>query len=177
MEIIIRKEAKKLGLLRYFTGKPCRYGHVYERLTSTGRCCECNRLSCREFKKQNPENTQKNDKLKYQRNRNRILANAKIRYNKNKSHYRKLSGLPEPTRLYPTDGKCEICGNPETWNGRGREIKDLCLDHCHETNKFRGWLCSACNLMLGNSKDNPDTLRNGAIYIEKHKRNEPSSVV
>jgi 5-methylcytosine-specific restriction endonuclease McrA len=39
--IITRKEAKALGLLRYFTGKSCPKDHISERFTSYGQCCEC----------------------------------------------------------------------------------------------------------------------------------------
>lgn len=31
MDLVIRKDAKSEGLVRYFTGKPCKYGHVSER--------------------------------------------------------------------------------------------------------------------------------------------------
>lgn len=39
-----RAEAMALGLPRYFTGKPCRHGHVAERLVSAKSCCDCDRL-------------------------------------------------------------------------------------------------------------------------------------
>lgn len=42
MQIIARKDAKRLGLKRYFTGKPCRNGHICERGVSTGHCMICN---------------------------------------------------------------------------------------------------------------------------------------
>lgn len=42
--IIERSEAKKFGLLRYFTGKPCGNGHVAERLVSTKGCLDCHNL-------------------------------------------------------------------------------------------------------------------------------------
>ena len=41
--IISRAEAKAQGLGRYFTGIPCKYGHVCERLVSVARCLECHR--------------------------------------------------------------------------------------------------------------------------------------
>ena len=41
MEIISRKEAKAAGLTKYFTGKPCSYGHVSERMVSNGICKNC----------------------------------------------------------------------------------------------------------------------------------------
>lgn len=39
-QIITRAEAKACGLDRYFTGKPCKHGHVAQRYKS-GRCVVC----------------------------------------------------------------------------------------------------------------------------------------
>lgn len=41
MDIVTRKEARKRGLKRYFTGEPCKYGHLVERRTSTSTCLTC----------------------------------------------------------------------------------------------------------------------------------------
>ena len=60
-------------------------------------------------------------------------------------------------RLRPSE--CEICG-------RGGRI---CFDHCHSTGEFRGWLCINCNMVLGGVQDNPELLRNLALYVEKHR--------
>src|SRR6266851_1515256 len=40
----LRKEANALGRKWYFTGEPCIYGHIEDRLVSNGKCRECNRL-------------------------------------------------------------------------------------------------------------------------------------
>lgn len=40
--LLSRKDAKVAGLKRYFTGKPCKYGHITER-SAWGICVECNR--------------------------------------------------------------------------------------------------------------------------------------
>jgi len=53
---------------------------------------------------------------------------------------------------------CEVCGLPS---------KRICFDHCHKTGRFRGWLCTGCNTALGMAKDNPETLRKLANYLEK----------
>lgn len=42
-EIITRAEAKALGLKRYYTGEPCKHGHVAERQISDGCCVVCDR--------------------------------------------------------------------------------------------------------------------------------------
>lgn len=41
MDAISRAEAKKSGLARYFTGEPCKFGHIAERATVNGSCLEC----------------------------------------------------------------------------------------------------------------------------------------
>lgn len=41
LEIISRKDAKALGLKRYFTGKSCKHGHMAEKLTSSEGCMTC----------------------------------------------------------------------------------------------------------------------------------------
>ena len=51
-ELISRAEAKAKGLTRYFTGKPCKYGHIEERVTSNLTCLECDRLSSKERNRQ-----------------------------------------------------------------------------------------------------------------------------
>jgi hypothetical protein len=43
-KIISCVEAKILGLSRYFTGKPCKHGHVGERFVANGTCIECQRI-------------------------------------------------------------------------------------------------------------------------------------
>ena len=52
--IVTRAQAKVAGLLRYFTGKPCKHGHVSERFTNKGVCRECKNIWA--FK--NPEKQQ-----------------------------------------------------------------------------------------------------------------------
>jgi hypothetical protein len=52
-------------------------------------------------------------------------------------------------------GECSICGC----------ISPLVVDHCHTTNEVRGFICSACNSMLGYSKDNLQTLQNAINYL------------
>jgi len=45
MEIITKKEARAKGLNFYFTGKPCKNGHVSPRyVNGSGNCLECNRV-------------------------------------------------------------------------------------------------------------------------------------
>lgn len=43
--LITSKEAKKLNKEFYFTGKPCKHGHICERYVSNSGCVECYKLA------------------------------------------------------------------------------------------------------------------------------------
>lgn len=51
---------------------------------------------------------------------------------------------------------CEVC----------YESGQIDFDHCHVEDKFRGWICRRCNLVLGMVKDSQRLLRNLALYID-----------
>ena len=42
------------------------------------------------------------------------------------------------------------------------------IGHCHATGKVRGVLCSKCNLMLGNCKDDIRILSKAIAYLKEH---------
>lgn len=44
------------------------------------------------------------------------------------------------------------------------------VDHDHKSGKVRGILCEPCNGMLGQFKDNIQTIRNAIQYLNFHKR-------
>jgi hypothetical protein len=51
LPIISRSQAKEAGLKRYFTGEPCKRGHLSERLTKSNRCIDCKKV----WAEENPE--------------------------------------------------------------------------------------------------------------------------
>jgi hypothetical protein len=72
--------------------------------------------------------------------------------------------LEERNNLLAKQGHC--CAICKT---KSPGAKDWHVDHCHETNKVRGVLCSTCNLGLGYFKDDVDYFRNAIEYLEKNK--------
>ena len=57
---------------------------------------------------------------------------------------------------------CECCRKPPK--------KKFVLDHCHQREVFRGWLCDHCNLSIGMLGDNIEGIKNALEYLEKHER-------
>jgi hypothetical protein len=59
------------------------------------------------------------------------------------------------------DGRCWGCGTSDPGT------KGWTLDHNHLTMKFRGILCSGCNLALGHLKDSVIRLMSLLVYLKK----------
>jgi hypothetical protein len=64
--------------------------------------------------------------------------------------------------LQRQNGVCGICRQPNTGK------RDWHIDHDHGNGRVRGVLCNPCNLMIGLAKDDPDTLRAGAKYLDDY---------
>jgi hypothetical protein len=59
---------------------------------------------------------------------------------------------------------CAICKSEKHGNNKNWHI-----DHCHSTGKVRGVLCTNCNIMLGNAKDNELILAEAVRYLHKSR--------
>lgn len=115
-------------------------------------CLECSRQRVKEWRKDNPE-----------KRKEQLKRETKKDYNHNK-HLKATYGITRKEYLemfIKQGGCCKICGTHQL-----ELTKRLAVDHCHSTNKIRGLLCQPCNLMLGGSKDNIDTLKNAITYLE-----------
>ena len=69
--------------------------------------------------------------------------------------------LEEYQDLYAKQkGACAICkDHPNTM---------LCIDHDHIDNFVRGLLCSKCNLMIGNARNDINILEEAINYLERN---------
>lgn len=98
----------------------------------------------------NPERTRAN-KLRHQRrvgNRARML---KARYGITEAEYNEM--------LAAQGDVCAIC--------KGAQPSVLPVDHDHVTGRIRGILCSPCNRLLGDAKDNIEVLQAAIAYLQQ----------
>ncbi len=63
------------------------------------------------------------------------------------------------------DGTCAICGTSEPDERYGQ----WAIDHCHDSGRIRGILCSKCNKGIGLLRDDPVVLRAAADYLDHVK--------
>lgn len=67
--------------------------------------------------------------------------------------------------LEKQDYKCAICGKAHS----EEKGKRLFVDHCHDTGKIRGLLCSACNVGLGHFRDSAEIIEKAIKYVEEYR--------
>jgi Zn-finger protein len=101
------------------------------------------------WKKKNPERVKEYTSRK-ERRAHRTAAQR--RHAAKKFGFIECTDYPPP----PTGNKCAICH---------REMP-LCLDHDHETGKFRGYICRDCNLGLGKLGDTVEAIRRVLLYMQ-----------
>ena len=145
MKTISLQEAKAQGLSRYFTGEPCKRGHIAERTVGARRCVECNRQQVRAHYAENGE-----------------AVRAKNRSNGSQHRSKcKSFGITEEAyaqMLAQQGGVCAICSSDPG-------DKRLAIDHCHTTGKVRGLLCAECNHGIGKFRDSLTLLERAHGYL------------
>lgn len=128
IDIIDRKSARDSGLTRYFTGKPCKHGHVDERLVSNGLCAECLRAWKRDnrhavnaaqrvHRAKNPEQWRSYKKKAYLADPEKFRAEARERARKNADRQR------ENARRYAKENREHVARRKKEYNKRPETIK------------------------------------------------------
>lgn len=186
-----RSEAKQLKSKYYFTGIPCKRGHISYRYTSTTDCIDCwlqryydnheaSLKQKREYYQNTKEARRKYDKEHHEANKDKINSRKRERIQERlvdepllllEQHLRqafKLSLQEYDELLLNQDYKCLICEQPFHRSHVNKD-RDTCVDHDKNTGKIRGILCRLCNIGLGHFKDNVQFLQSAILYLTLNK--------
>jgi len=81
-------------------------------------------------------------------------------------HLKKLNPYPS------NDYCCPICNRDINEIGRKGQkmLQSWVLDHCHDTETFRGWVCFHCNTGLGAFADDSSKVKSAYEYLLAHKQ-------
>lgn len=118
-----RAAAKEAGLMTYFTGKPCKYGHIEKRRVSNGACVVCEAAKHKKWVEQNPEKMSEASKKSYAKH-----ADKKRLYAKN---YRAAN--PE---------KIKEINKKSMQNRKPQRAAAQMLRHAKKLQATPKWLCS-----------------------------------
>lgn len=142
------KEARAAGDKFYFTGKPCKHGHVSKRYSIDSTCVDCSEIRGKS------NNRKMYDKKHYAKNSSSWRDKQLMRtYNISLDQYNRM--------LAEQNNKCVICNTMYDQSG-----KSMAVDHCHTTGAIRGLLCKNCNTALGSVKDDINILQNMITYLQ-----------
>jgi len=134
-----RQKAVENNEITYFTGKPCKRGHIAARFTLTSNCKQCQQDYAKEHQ---------------------TRLHLKKNFNLTESEYDLI--------LERQNGVCAICKEEEKIiDGQSKKLKPLSVDHCHKTGKIRGLLCTTCNLGISYFKDEHYLFKAAAEYCEQ----------
>ena len=110
LEKVTRRDALARGLTRYFTGKPCKHGHVAERVTSSRACIPCANIRNRRYMKKrywtNPEKSREYNRLYNATYRKK--NSQKIKVNKIKERLRNASTYRKNNRVWIQNNRDKV---------------------------------------------------------------------
>jgi hypothetical protein len=93
-----------------------------------------------------------------------MVGERKAKFRAYQKKYFRRKKDAKATRLRPD--VCEICGR----HGNKHKKNGIVFDHDHDTGKFRGWICSYCNVAIGMMEENIDYLNKVIQYLEESKK-------
>lgn len=132
------------------------YNNAYAKSGKQSHCKSCHDLAKAEYHKNNrAKRNSKQREYYYNSEETRKNTNLMNSYGISLYEYKQLVILQ--------GNKCASCFS-ETVNSKDKYWH---VDHCHETNKVRGLLCSNCNLGLGLFSHDISKLQSAIEYLRK----------
>lgn len=121
-EIVTRAKAKQLGLKYYYTGKPCKRGHIDERRTTYGGCRQCEREDSNAWKAQNAEHCRQYKRRYSSVPENNQRENARRRANRDNNTRQREKLYRE--RHYDAVRQWDRNWKAKNWEQRKKESRD-----------------------------------------------------
>lgn len=135
--------------------------------------------ACAEYYQKNAEKLRQRQRDYYRANKERCAAiNKRARENMSPEKraaelerkrittmLRRYGMTPEDydRMLLEQNGTCAICSR----TAEQERYKRLNIDHCHETGKVRGLLCTPCNHAIGVLGDTAEHVKKAVAYLER----------
>ena len=157
------KEAELVGSIYFYTGIPCKRGHLEKRRTKGRSCLECIRLAAERYKLTDKYAKKTAERIRIKKENGEWYLESASRLLK---HEYGITLEEYNVILKKQNNLCAICQSEEkTIDKRNGKAKRLAVDHCHKTNVIRGLLCWRCNTAIGKLKEDPDIIQRAANYV------------
>lgn len=87
MEIVTRSQARERGITKFFTGKPCKHGHLAIRWLPSGTCSKCSKLAADKWYIRRKKHKLDQSKRNYRLNRENVIARTCANQKNNRKRY------------------------------------------------------------------------------------------
>lgn len=177
---ILKRNGIKLRVERYTQEQRekartmCEAGATYEEIAKTTGIGSSHLTRILHREQVRPETIQKNRDSMF------ILpGQLKVRSKKECAReYYLLSTYGMSARQYDSifkaqGGRCALCGNPEEELTDSGRVRNLSIDHNHQTGAFRSLLCQRCNHGLGHFRDDIALLEKAITYLKSFQSDYP----
>lgn len=157
-----REAAKGLGSKLYFTGVPCKHGHISPRRVDEGKCVACINERVNRRRRENPDHVRRLAAEWRRDNHEHVKAERRKSYHKHKDDI-----LARARDRYATDPerRANVAVRRAAWKAanpeRKKEADRLWVENNRKRHRERGRLWA---------QDNPDKVR---AYAQKRYRADP----
>lgn len=124
-----RQVAKERGSKYYYTGLACQSGHISERYTTAGKCCQCVRNRRADYVKDNYVVVMEKAKISRANNIDKINAKCRDRHHKNKARMNAIS------REYYRNNKERLLGAGKEYHFKNKEKRNEYSKQYRQGNK------------------------------------------
>lgn len=145
VHLISRQQARALGIKRFFTGLPCKNGHISERVVSSTCCLSCDaeksskyrsknpdkaRASVRDAARKNADKRSESNKIWRSRNRDKIISDRvsyrennreKVSESKKRYYLENKSYVDDKKREWALKNKKRLFVAQRAWRKENRE--------------------------------------------------------
>lgn len=169
--IISRTDATSAGLTHYFTGEPCKHGHLSPRYVRDGKCSTCVQDRVLAHKIANPEMVKETSRRYHAVNRDDHLAAAKIYRESNpekvaaaKKRCYERTKVPKP-RVYVLKPKAEKIESANKYFRERRKRDPIFKLSAYTRNMLRRVLRATGDVKKGSTRD---ILGYGGVELKSH---------
>jgi hypothetical protein len=135
LEVVTRRQAKELGLIRYFTGVPCKRGHLDYRLVVNASCISCANLANKKDREKHADKRSQKQKQWRTRNPENYRARNARYYEANREIIR------EKQKAYSALNSEKAVLRAMSWGRRNPEAKSVRVAkrRAIKTNRLPSW--------------------------------------
>ena len=156
-----RAEARAIGASHYFSGVPCKRGHLSRRRTESATCLECFKGHAQKFRKEHPDKKRDHARAYYVRHREEVCRKSRNRYSKK----------PAP-ELFPNGSHLPVSRKEAEDRGEKYYFTGKPCKNGHLSKRLLKGACHTCALLDGKKRYSLEYCRSYSAKNREKRRSQ-----